>query len=564
MAHKDRDRGSIRYFEERKGALKTERQSFIPHYKDLSQFINVRRGRFTLTDRNKGNPRYSNIINSRATQAHRIAVAGLFAGIMSPSRPWHQFRIVEDPELIEFGPVKQWIHDVVEDQREIFNRTNLYNMSPIMFGELLTFGTGCMTHVDDFNTLARFYTHTVGSYMLAQNEKFIVDTLVREYEMTTDQLVSEFGEKVSQGVKTAFDAGNYETWWPVVQFIEPSPNRDGSRFSRNSKAWRSVKYEPQNVQRAQNDKRFLSEKGFSRFPAYTPRWEVTGEDIYATNSPGMVALGDIKGLQLEERRKAQGIDKMVNPPLTGPSTLKGMNIEGVPGGITLYDTGGGEAKLEPLYRVEPKVQELVADIERVERRIDEAFYVNLFLAISNMEGIQPKNELELSQRNAERLLQLGPVLERLQGEDFLESLINRIFEQQVEAGILLPPPPELEGMTLKVEFISSIASAQKAVAVGAIDDTAAYVSGLVQAGFVDAGDKFDADQSIDKRAELIGTPPSLIVPDDQVAEIRKARREAEAEALQVQQQMEAVKVGAGAIKDVGSLAGASDGTGTAV
>lgn len=559
MAH---DRDSLKYFETRKAALKLERQSFIPHYQDLARFIQPRRGRFTTSDRNVGGSRYSDIINSRATQAHRKARAGLFAGVMSPARPWFAYGIADDPDLMEFRPVKVWLHDVELVIRNIFNRSNLYNMAPVMLGELLQFGTGCMSHVKDFQDVARFYTHTAGSYMLAQDERLQVTVLVREFEMTVDQMVGEFGlDRVSPEVKTAYDLGSYDIWKPVVHFIEPNPDADPSSPASRNKRWRSVKYEPGNAQSSDLEKRFLSRRGFDRFPAYCPRWDVTGEDIYGTDCPAMTSLGDVKGLQIEEKRKAQAIDKMVNPPLQGPASLKNVPVSSLPGGLTVYDTGAGGTKLEPIYVVAPQLREMMEDIQRAERRIDEAFYVDLFLAITNMEGIQPKNEMELLQRHGERLLQLGPVLERLYG-DFHDNLHDRTFDQAVERGLIPPAPPEIQGMSLKIEYISSLAIAQRAVATGSIDRLAAHVAMLRDMGYEEVGDKYDADQSVDVYADLIGAPPRLVVPDDEVAETRQARAEEQQRQLQAQQELEAAKVGAGAVKDLSAAAaqgGASNG-----
>ncbi|KKN29925.1 hypothetical protein LCGC14_0839240 [marine sediment metagenome] len=553
------DLEALEYFEKRRGALSEERNSFVPHYKDLSKFTQPRRGRFSKTDRNVGGPRYSSIINSRATQALRTARAGLFAGVMSPSRPWFAMRVLDDPELMEFRPVKVWLHDVELVLREIFNRSNLYNMAPVMLGDLLLFATGCMTHVKDFQTVARFYTHTPGSYMIGQDERLEVTTLVREFQMQVSQMVGDFGlDNVSVGVRSAWDRGDYDSWHDIVHFIEPNPSANPSRRASRFKAFRSVKYEPGNAQTAGVNERFLSRMGFDRFPAYVPRWDVTGEDIYGTDCPGMTALGDVKSLQVEEKRKAQGIDKMVNPPLQGPATLSGVPVSSLPGGLTIYTMGQGEGKLEPIYKVAPQLQDMAADIDKVERRIDEAFFVNLFLAISNMEGIQPKNEMELAHRNAERLLQLGPVLERLYG-DFHNDLIDRTFDQAVEADLLPLAPPEIQGMSLKVVYISSLAMAQRSVAVGGIRQLAAYVGELRGAGYEEVLDKFDADQSVDEVADLTGVPPRLVVPDDAVAEVRQERAEEQERQLQAAQALEAVKVGAGAAKDLGAAAGGGGG-----
>lgn len=524
------DLNSRRYFDQRLGGMRGERQSFISHYRDLSEYVMPRRGRFTASDRNKGDKRHSNIINSHATQAHRIARAGIFAGTMSPTRPWFNL-VTPDPELMEFEPVRVWLADQERLLRAIFTSSNLYNMAPVLLGELLLFGTGCMTHVDDFHDVARFYTHTVGSYMIAQDERYVVNTLVREFQRTTEQMVKQFGlENVSREVKTAWDKGNYDLWFDVVHFIEPNPNEDAGKLSADGKPFRSVYYEPSERDK---DKTFLGISGFDEFPAYCPRWDLTGEDIYGTDCPGMTSLGDVKGLQIEEKRKAQGIDKMVNPPLRGPASLRNVPISSLPGGATLYDTPNAQNLLSPIYQVNPQLNELMNDIDKVERRISTAYFTDLFNAITNMEGIQPRNQQEILQRNEERLLQLGPVLERVHGE-FLARLIDRTFNQAVRAELVSPAPEELQGQELDIRFISSLAMAQRAVAIGGIERLATFVSGLAGGGFEQALDKFDADQAVDEFANAIGVPPKIVVPDEEVAEIR-AQKQAQQQAMMAQQ-----------------------------
>ena len=222
-------------------------------------------------------------------------------GVMSPTRPWFSLA-TPDPDLTQFQPVKVWLRQVELQMRAVFNAGNLYTMAPTMIHELLNFGTGCMTHVDDTDDLARFYTHTPGSYLIAQNEKLEVSTLVREYEMTAEQMAVEFGEdNLSQAVKTNLSRGELGAWHKVVHFIEPNDDYRPTNPMAKHKAFSSVKYELGNA-----DKNIcLSKSGFDEFPAYVPRWSLTGEDIYGTDCPGMQTLGDIKALQIEEKRKGR-------------------------------------------------------------------------------------------------------------------------------------------------------------------------------------------------------------------------------------------------------------------
>jgi len=524
-----------------RAAMKTERSSFDAHWMEVARFIQPRMGRFLVTDVNKGDKRYQAIINSTATQAHRVARAGLHAGVMSPARPWFTLE-TGDRDLMESQAVKVWLDQVTTLLQAIFAKSNLYTMAPALFGELLAFGTGAMFHLDNFDTVARFYTMTVGQYWLAQNDKYEIDTILRENMMTTRQIVERFPkENISRAVMNAYDNGKYLQNWPVCHMVMPNTEYEAGHPLARKFAWTSCYWEVQN----EDCHTMLEEGGFQEFPVICPRWEVIGEDVYATDCPGMTALGDVKGLQIAEKRLAQGIDKQVNPPLKGPASLKGQQISSLPGGVTLYDGDPQRERLEPLYNVMPQVGELVRNIDRVERRIKQAFLEDLFRSIANMEGVQPQNELFLTQQRQETLLQLGPTLERLHGEG-ITKLIDRTFNQCLRAELLPTPPPELQGQALSVQYVSPLMTAQRAVATSNIDRVTAYIGGLQAAGFQQVADKFDADQAVDEYANALGVPPKLIVPDDQVAAIRQQR----AQQQQAAQSMAMVQAGAGAAKDL--------------
>lgn len=533
------DKNSRDFFSSSIGAMKVERATFLPHYKDISANFSPRRGRFLVSDINRGGNRYQKIINSRGTQAHKIARAGMLSGLMSPASPWFTLT-APNLEIAEIPNVKIWINTIQRLMRDIFNGSNLSIMAPKLIGELLLFATGAMFDEDDFDDVSRYYVHTAGSYMIAQNDKNVVDTFAREFQSTTIQLVSWFGlENVSVSVKDAYNRGNYHNWFPVVHYVDPNPERDAGNKQSFKKAFRSVYFEPGSTDKS----RFLSKKGYDEFPVYVPRWDTTDGDIYGTDCPAMTALGDVRGLQVQERLKAQGVAKMVSPPLKGPADLKDSVVESTAGGFTASGAQNAGEKLESIYNVRLPISEMRQDMDGVELRINEAFMVDMFLAISNMQGIQPKNELELSQRNQERLLQLGPVLQGFH-KDFLGKLIDRTFNKMVRAQIIPDPPKELQGKELKVEYISTLAMAQRAIATAGIERLGSYVINL-SAAYPDVLDKFDADQSVDEYAAVIAIPPRLVVSDTDV----KTKREARAQAQQQEQRLAMAEQAAGAAKD---------------
>lgn len=518
------------FIEQRKSALDVDRSTFVSHWRDISENMQPRRGRFFITDVNRGDKRYRNIINSRAVQAIKIARAGMLSGIMSPSRPWFGLS-TETQEFMDNQDVRVWLDVCTTLINNVFNKSNLFNMAPVMLGELITFGTGAMSQVEDDQTVARFFTHTIGSYWIAQDENYRVDTFIREYTTTIRQLVSAYGyDNVSQSTKNAWDTGKYDSAVPVTNYVGPNGEYDSKKASSKYKKWTSCYFENGSTDK----EKFLKESGFDDFPLYVPRWDVTGEDTWGTDCPGMIALGDTKQLQMQEKRKAQAIDKLVNPPMKGPASLRNVPVNSLPGGLTIYDQDMTKEGLTPLYTVDPRIQELVGDMQATEGRINEAFYVDLFFAITQMEGIQPRNQLELTQRNQERLLQLGPVLERLQSE-FLSPMIERTFNQLSRKNLLPPPPDILAGQPLKVQYVSSLAMAQRSQEVSALEGLRFFVSEMAQSGFPEAIDKVDADEMIDQYSLITGVPSKVIRSDEATTAIRQDRVQQQQQATQAAQ-----------------------------
>ena len=116
-------------YTQRLGRLKVERESYVSHWKDLTDNLLPRSGRYFLEDRNKGERRNLAIYDSTGTRALGVLAAGMMAGMSSPARKWFTLALA-DRDLMEFQPVKLWLDDVVEIIREIFARSNCMKRWP--------------------------------------------------------------------------------------------------------------------------------------------------------------------------------------------------------------------------------------------------------------------------------------------------------------------------------------------------------------------------------------------------------------------------------------------------
>ena len=514
------------------GHLRSERATWWSHWQEITTYLLPRNGRYFQQDRNKGHRRHNSIYDNTGTRALRTLGAGMMAGATSPARPW--FRLgTADPELNSYAPVKLWLADVTQRMQLVFQKSNTYRTLHGIYEELGAFGTAGSIILPDSQNAIHHYPVTIGEYAIATDYQGRVNTLYREFQKTVGEVVREFGyNKCSTSVKNLYDRGTLDSWITLVHAIEPRDDRerDYKKKDNMNMAYKSCYFET-----GSDGDQVLRESGFKEFPAVVPRWGVAGGDIYG-NSPGMESLGDIKQLQHEQLRKAQGIDYQTKPPLQVPSYMKNRDVDSLPGGVTFID--GAQGKIETAFNVNLNLDHLLRDIQDVRGRINSSFYADLFLMLANATDTR-MTATEVAERHEEKLLMLGPVLERLHNE-LLDPLIDITFDRMVEAGLVPPAPEELQGMELSVEFVSMLAQAQRAIGTNSVDR---YVNsmGMVAQMKPDVLDKFDSDAWADGYADMLGIDPTLIVAGPQVAKIRQARAQAQQAAAQQEAQNQAAE-----------------------
>lgn len=509
--------------------LMTRQQGWDPHWRNIASNLLPRHSRFLADRRDRGGDMNQAIIDSAGTRALRVLAAGMMAGMTSPARPWFKLSL-PDEKLAEQHAVRAWLDDTTKLVLRIFRKSNTYNTLHSMYRELGGFGTGLSVVRPNFERVIHHNAMTVGEYAFGLNDEGIVDKLGREFILSVEQAMTWFGpEALDQNARNAYDNGNYSYEITVLHLLEPNPDRIAGRGGPANMAWKSCYWDKKSQQKGNG---LLSEGGFRRFPALAPRWDLLWGDTYGM-SPGMEALGDLLQLQFNQQRKAKAIDYQSDPPLQVPTSLRSQNADLLPGGVSYYDAMAPQGGIRTAFEVNLDASVLLEDIRDVRDRINAAFYVDMFLMIAQSD--KDMTATEVAERHEEKLLMLGPVLERLHNE-LLEPLVTMTFERCMETGILPPVPEELDGIELQIEFVSTLAQAQKAVTVNSTDRLLGHIGMIIQnTGREDAGDKFNGDLSIERYADQLGVDPDLIVPGEQVALVRKQRAEVQAAALQAEQ-----------------------------
>ncbi len=295
----------------------------------------------------------------------------------------------------------------------------------------------------------------------------------------------------------------------------------------------------------------LEDSGYYEFPALCPRWVVTGSDIYGA-SPAMDALGDCRQLQKLTEDGRLSLELEVAPPMLVQESGVNGALDLSPRAINYTNTlTQGQEVTRPLVQTRANLQALAAEKEGLKQQIQQHFHNDLFLMISD--ASKNMTATEVAERNGEKLLMLGPVLDRLRSELF-QPLIERVYGIMNRAGLVAFPPPELAGQPVKVEFISILAQAQKQAGLAAVDQLVTRTGQLAQmAGSPAPLDKLNLDAIVDTYADLLGTPPNLVLSADALDAKRQERmqQQAQMQALAAAQQgADVAQKGTAAIRNI--------------
>jgi hypothetical protein len=539
--------------------LRNNRYSWWVHARELADFILPRRYKWLITQnqQNRGSPINQHILDSTGTLAARNLAAGMMSGISSPTRPWFKLKVGRI-DSTQTSPTSLWLSECERLMYLIFAESNFYTAMAVFYFDLIVFGTAAMLIYEDYDNVINCINPAFGEYYVDIDGKYRPVIFYREFTYTIAQTVDEFGWEACSSMVRQFydlqDGANLTREIIIAHAIEPNTDPEKYGIPRHFK-YRETYWEwggATNPQGGTSARGYLRKRGFNERAAIIGRWDLVANDPYG-RSPGMDALPDIKQLQQETRRKAQGIDKGINPPLVADVQLKNQPASLLPGGITFLQgmMSTGNDGMKPAYgNWKPDIAAISEDMQEVRARIKETFFSNLFQVASQFETRSNITAVEWDMRKSESLMMLTPVIERLQSE-VLAPIIDRTWGIMLRAGIIPPPPPDVAGRELNIEYSSMLAISQRAATAGSIErmfQIVGQIAGIDPA----ATDNLDFDMGLDLYASYLNLDPRLIRAPQALAAIRAQRAQQQAQQQQVQNAETLAKAGANASQiDVG-------------
>ncbi|MDR2800869.1 MAG: head-tail connector protein [Desulfovibrio sp.] len=521
-------REEINHYLRRLKKLEEERKrGWETHWRDLSRHFLPRRARFLDAgeETNSGEER-NRLEDGIGIRALRVLANGMQSGLTSPARPWFSLTLA-DKDLAETADAKSWLQDTYEKMVALFAQSNFYDQVHILYSELACFGTGAVIIEKDPATTVRCRTLTVGEYVLDVGEDGRVDTLYRRIRMTPRQVVQAWPDTCPENVRDLArqDSAN---WLTILHAVEPNEESVRGSLKGDERPWRSVYIVLEGASRE-----VLEDSGYYEFPALCPRWVVTGSDIYGA-SPAMDALNDCRQLQKLTEDGRIALEAEVLPPMLVAQGAVNGPLDLTPRALNYTSSlTQGQEVARPLTNSRANLQGLAAEKAGLKDQIQRHFHNDLFLMISDAD--KQMTATEVAERNEEKLLMLGPVLDRLRSELF-QPLIERVYGIMDRAGLIGFPLPALAGQPVKVEFISILAQAQKQAGLAAMDQLVVRAGQLAQLlQSPEPLDKLNPDAMMENYAELLGVQPDNLADDEQTEAKRQARRQQ----MQMQQMLAA-------------------------
>lgn len=500
--------------------LEEEGKTFRQHWSEIEEFEFPRRGRWL----NGGNEAvtdskiYSDrLLNNTALTARQVVASGLKNGLTPSTRDWYGI-LPEDEELRDDANCTWWLSKLKKRGQQVMGASNFYSEDYGLYEDAAAFGTAAMLMEKDDAATLQFIRLPNGSYWPETNAANQVNGLARRFALSSENLLKEFGrDALPARVTDRLGQGHYYDRETVIQFIRPVDPDDS-----DAPEWAEYESVYFLEHKDESGDRILARRYYRVRPFIVLRWSVDDGTPYGARCPGMDCLGDCRQLQAMERKKLRAVDMSIDPPVKASQSLFG-SLNRRPGTVTWVDSEQERASVEPLMQIRYDINQISADIERTEKRIDRAHHRDFFLSLQRN---QPQmTAKEVIARAEERVMILGPMIERF-NYDMLEHVLNFVIDFIMFHGLAGEPPEELRGR-IKYKFTGPLAMILEEARLGNITQWL-ELGGAVANYKQDPSimDRYDGDEIVEIAARVLDVDEACLVPLEKAKQLRAERDQA--------------------------------------
>ncbi len=500
---------------QRYNKLKTEKATFDNYYQQVGDYCNPNSADFNRLYY-PGEDREREIYDQTAQMSIDISSSSLLGIVANPATRWF-FIEMSDEELNRDAEVMDWAETAAQITLNNINRpeSGFYASLKSALVSTLCYGTPAMLLQEAPDGNLDFKDVPLSQIVIAESALGMVDLVIWEKPMTARQIVQMSEREVEPWqlhkdmVKLANQSPDEKC--DVLFMVAPRKKGRGDAIDRNA-----LPVAGYYVDKKHNH--IMLETGFHEHPLPVARWFKTPVESYG-RSPAMMALPDIKTLNVAVRMLMFGIEKALHPNIFLPNDGSMNKVDLSAGGVTFYDAKQGAPVF---YNGETDVNAGFAYIQQLQNQIRSMFYVDQLqlAAEANMTAT------EVLQRQDEKARLLAPAIGRIQTE-LLGPLVQRSVSILMRNGKIPEPPQKIQGMDFKIDYISPINRAQRALDVQNILEA---VTAVAQLGQIDpkAMNTIDLPKAAGEILDSYGVT-GLIKRDEQEKEEMEEQQDAATE-----------------------------------
>ena len=422
-----------------------------------------------------------------------------------------------DKDLAKWGPVRDYLWrfgSAILNSAEP-SKSGFYVNVPAVFGDMGCFGLGTMysqevtgkdAFIDIAVPLSETYIDTDGQGSLTRFH--------REYPLYGRQAKVQFGD----AAKHLQDSNRYY----FVHAVFKNPDYKENALGPRGMEWSSVYV-------CQDDHKFRMDRGYYEMPYHSIPWRLRSGRVWPIG-PGHLARPDVNMLNEMERSHIVAAQFAAEPALLlhDQSVLTAADVQ--PNAM-LYGSINEDGK--PLVQAFSRAADVKLSLEQSNQRrvaIQNAFKFSLMQLLNRPQMTateflgQKQTQLQLLAPNLARIHTFG-----------LSPWVKRRARMLIRKGLAPPPPPEMRGQKVEVEFVSPLAKAMKAATGQA---TMQWVSAIGQLQQLDpqggAMDNVDTDGVAAILHDAFGPPPGAMRDPKAVAQMRGDRAQAMQQQTQIQ------------------------------
>jgi hypothetical protein len=502
-------------------ACKSERSNWEEQWQQIADYG---LGQRDFTGRpTQGRQRNTLIYDGTFEEAADDLAAALVQLNLNPFSRWMWIE-PEDSELMQDPEVAQHFELETEQIYRIFSNpsSGFYTAIHESFKEFAAFGN--MAFFEDIHeekNQIQFQSLPLTDCFIQEDGYGFPEIIYIRKMMKAFQAFDLWGDKVSKEIIKALNSGSHSAEFEFVQCIYPNKMGEKLGFTKSERPYLSVIFDTKS-------KTIVEKSGFDEKPWQFSRASKDPGEVYG-RGPGQKALPDCRMLNRMARTLLVASEKAADPTLmVADDGVIGHPTTEPNGIMVVRNTNTNQAPVQ--YLMNTSRMDLPQErFQTVKEQIRSKFYADVLGGIQDPR-LNVNQTLEVQGTIVRRL---GPMANRIQNE-FAEPCVQRVYGLADSLGLLPPKPSSIEGVPVKLVYISPAARAQLSADAQAILGTvgaAAEWSQLDQ----DVIDNVDFDAALQQLAYFYGNVGKILRKPVDVETMRRAKDEAAAQQAQIQQ-----------------------------